>query len=193
MSWTLVWTRHVTLARELVHEVLTRRDAERSDAARAVIERFEANARDVSARFCRGNVLESEVTTFALEYIGFVAATAAPSAHTQRGKTALDRMSAYERSGKAIALALATFLHRTNPAAYVDDEVYTLVVCPLVALTLEGVTAYKLANYSASLVAFESALVHVAESLGPFFEALVEPASSSQVEMVRALRNGVVE
>jgi len=187
-SWTHLWVQHVALAREFAHEALTRRAGADAEAAAVVAERLREHAVELGARFGGGYIgeqLEEALVNLANEYIGFVAATAHP--RTEPGRTANDRLIAYERTATAVAEALAESARRRHfdtSAKAIEDA----VMRPLVASTLHATSEYAMRHYPESLAAHEETLEHVVGIVGPFFESLVAPASVTKLGVVQLLR-----
>jgi hypothetical protein len=174
-----------------VHEALTRRDGIDAAPAALVAEHAREHARELGARFGGGYVgetLEHALATMVDEYVGFVAATARP--RTEPGRSANDRLVAYERAGAAVAAALAEGARRRHfTDAFASAlVVFERVVRPLVALTLVATTEYALGHYGDSLQAHAATLAHVADVLGPYCEAIVAPASETKLGVVQLLR-----
>jgi len=191
-SWTHLWVQHTALAREFAHEALTRRDGADAEAAVVVAKRLREHAVELGSRFGGGYVgeqLEAALVALTNEYIGFVAATARP--RTEPGRTANDRLVAFERTATAVADALAESARRRHfdMTAYSSENVAATVMRPFVATTLHATTEYALRHYGASLAAHEQTLEHVVGVVGPFFESLVAPASVTKLGVVQLLRS----
>jgi len=189
--WSLFWTQHLVLARELTHEVLTRRDASAAPAAQVIAVRLQAQALELGARFgggYAGEAFEAGVRALAVEYAAFVEANA-----KQVG--ALERLAAYEAAGVQVAAAMAERARRLGLDEKFADaaSMHALIVQPLVALMIQAVVDYHAKRYASSLNAFEAALAHTLEVLAPACTMIIEPASSTKlaaVQMIRRVHNG---
>jgi len=186
---------HTALARDFVHEALTRRDGADAPPSLAVRNRLRSCATDVGERFGGshlGEQLETAILGMTDEFMGLVATTACP---TSSGRSANDRLLSFQRAASAVADALAEGARRRHfEAPYSDaSAVHSTVTTPYVALVLEMTTEYALKHYEESLDAYMRLLAHVTDALGPFFDMLVTPASSTKLGVLKLLRASVKE
>jgi hypothetical protein len=199
-SWLLMWTQHVLLAREYMHEALTRREGGDSAPALVVAERARTLARSMGTSAGGGIVgraLESALRQLTDEFLGFVAATAQPPPRDAASRSADVRLVAYTRAGTALAEALAYAAQhrrvRARPGARVDAAVAAdvdgRVVAPFVAALAASAIKYHAREYADSYTLYDQALTHVVEVLGPFTAELVPLVSDTQRAIVALLRS----
>ncbi len=174
--WAPVWVHFVALQRELVHE--------HAQAAASIVDTATREHNDtMTLHFGRDDGIERALTTLSREYAGFVRALATESVD------AGSRLLEYQRAGHQLADSLAEFARRARRKNDVTaDDVYSSVIEPLVALSLESARAYHAKRYAESLDAHTRALVHATDVLGPYCDVLATPGTTTKLAVMQLLR-----
>ena len=187
-SWTELWAEHVLLAREYMHEVLTRRGGSRADSALVIANRARAAARALAECYGGGSVgehLEAATSAMTEELIGLIAALAGTSNDSMR--TSESRVAGYRAAARSVSDALAEAARRRGDTE-TPEAMHTRLLEPLVAALLLATVEYDARHYLASYDAISTALSHAITVLAPFMETLIVPASLTKVGALHLLR-----
>ena len=185
-TWTSLWMQYIGIARDLAHEVLTRREGLESTAAIASRARLRSASCNLASRFGDADALVFPLSELDRTFLALLAAFVRRS-----GSDAPDAIVAeLTASTDLIAAALAEYARIHLFAAEYTSvaSIRRIATLPLAAHTLAYVSEYSAREYLDSSLAYESLTGHVCTVLAPLFDMFLDPADDMDLRLETLLR-----